>query len=473
MKPRTFLSPLLCIAMTTAGATLSVADGRPDPVGGQVLTPDTSIEHADHIGHVAHTNTKILFLTGGMDNVHPPSGGAGEEIAPGPSYFYETPASLGCVYRLTSVSSAQIGCNPTDPTLLNPSGGAKAIAIVDAYDYPTAFSDLQMFSAQFGLPAPTTANFHVVHATGTLPKADSGWSLEAALDIEWAHAMAPQANIYLIESASNSFVDLLTAVNVASNLVAKAGGGEVSMSWGGSEFSFERFYDGYFAKSGVVYFAAAGDSAGTIWPSTSPNVISAGGTSNSRDANGNLQAQLAWSSTGGGASKYESRPSYQSAISHVVGSKRGTPDVAADADPSTGVWVYNVPYCSGWCIVGGTSVAAPVWSGIVNAAGRFSTSSQVELSTIYSNLGKASDFTDIAQGSCGPNQATWLEPAGISAPVPAVPSAHQGNDPSLIAGSYADGTAAPFPAVTLRPEAQGGVLVQMEISSPLRRMVSP
>jgi len=94
----------------------------------------------------------------------------------------------------------------------------------------------------------------------------------------------------------------------------------------------------------------------------------------------------------------------ESAISHVVGSKRGTPDVAADADPSTGVWVYNVPYCSGWCIVGGTSVAAPVWSGIVNAAGRFSTSSQVELSTIYSNLGKASDFTDIAQGSCGPNQ---------------------------------------------------------------------
>ena len=80
MKPRTFLSPLLCIAMTTAGATLSVADGRPDPVGGQVLTPDTSIEHADHIGHVAHTNTKILFPTGGMDNVHPPSGGAGEEI---------------------------------------------------------------------------------------------------------------------------------------------------------------------------------------------------------------------------------------------------------------------------------------------------------------------------------------------------------------------------------------------------------
>jgi kumamolisin len=402
MKPRILLSPLLWIAMTTAGATLSVADGRADPVGGQVLIPDTSIEHADHIGRVAHTNTKIFVPTGGMDNIHP--GGGGREITPGSSYFYETPASLGCVYRLTSVASPQIGCNPGDPTLLNPGGGAKAIAIVDAYDYPTAFSDLQIFSAQFGLSAPTTMNFQVVYATGTQPKADSGWSLEAALDIQWAHAMAPQAKIYLVEAASNSFADLLTAVNVASNLVAKAGGGEVSMSWGGSEFSFERFYDGYFTKSGVVYFAAAGDSAGTIWPSTSSNVVSAGGTTNSRDANGNLQAQLAWSSTGGGPSKYESRPSYQSAISQVVGNKRGTPDVAAVADPNTGVWVYNLPYCNGWCIVGGTSVAAPVWAGIVNAAGRFSASSQVELSTIYSNLGKAADFTDIAQGSCGPNQ---------------------------------------------------------------------
>ena len=403
MKPRTFLSLLLWIAMTTGGATLSVADGRPDPVGGQVLIPDTSIEHADHIGRIAHTNTKILAFTGSIDSVHPPLGGGGREIAPGSSYF-ETPASLGCVYRLTSVSSAQIGCNPTYPTLLNPSGGARAIAIVDAYDYPTAFSDLQIFSAQFGLPAPTTANFQVVYATGTPPKADSGWGLEAALDIEWAHAMAPHAKIYLVEAASNSYADLLSAVNVASNYVAQAGGGEVSMSWGGSEFSFERFYDGYFTKTGVVYFAAAGDSAGTIWPSTSPNVVSAGGTTNSRDASGNLQAQLAWSSTGGGPSRYESRPSYQSAISQVVGNKRGTPDVAADADPNTGVWVYNVPDCNGWCIVGGTSVAAPVWSGIVNAAGRFSSSSQVELSTIYSNLGKAADFTDITQGSCGPHQ---------------------------------------------------------------------
>ena len=132
MKLSTVLSPLLWIAVTTSGGTLSFADERPDLVGGQVLIPDTSIEYADQIGRFAHTNTKIFLPTGGMHNVHPAPGGGGRELAPGPSYFYETPASLGCVYRLTSVSSAQIGCSPTDTTLPTPSGGAKAIAIVDA-----------------------------------------------------------------------------------------------------------------------------------------------------------------------------------------------------------------------------------------------------------------------------------------------------------------------------------------------------
>src|SRR5262245_33379447 len=137
MKPRTFLFQLLSIAMTAAGSMLPVADGRAEPPGGQVWTPHASIEHADHIGRFAHTNTKIFVPTGGIDNVHPPSGGEGPQIAPcDPSLYYETPASLGCIYGLTSVSST--GCNPTKD-LPPPAGGAKAIAIVDAFDYPTAF----------------------------------------------------------------------------------------------------------------------------------------------------------------------------------------------------------------------------------------------------------------------------------------------------------------------------------------------
>ena len=135
-----------------------------------------------------------------------------------------------------------------------------------------------------------------------------------------------------------------------------------------------------------------------IWPSTSPNVVSVGGTSISRNpTTGNFQQEIAWQSGGGGPSVYETRPGYQNAISAIVGNQRGTPDVAADADPSTGVWVYAYPY---WYIVGGTSVAAPVWAGIVNAAGSFSVSTQTELATIYANQ----ETTDITAGSCGPNQ---------------------------------------------------------------------
>src|SRR6266567_5365484 len=403
MTTRT-LSLLLSTAISTASMIFSPAQAGAEPVGGQVLLPDSSIEQADHIGRTAHTNTKIFVPTGGMRNLHPSNMGKAEpEAAPGTGFF-ETPASLGCVYGLVAASSGQTGCNPSDTTLANPLGGSKVIAIVDAFHYSTAFSDLQAFSAQFGLVAPTFANFQVVYASGTRPKEDIGWGLEAALDIQWAHAMAPNAKIYLVEAASNSFADLLSAVSVASNLVAAAGGGEVSMSWGGSEFPFEKNYDSYFTKSSVVYFAAAGDGPGVIWPSASPNVVSAGGTSLSRDASGNFQAELAWSSTGGGASKYEFRPAYQNVISQIVGKKRGTPDVAADANPNTGVWVYNWPNCGGWCIVGGTSVAAPVWAGIVNSANKFNTSSQAELTAVYSNLGKTSDFTDIIQGVCGPNQ---------------------------------------------------------------------
>jgi len=412
IKPRGLFFALLSMALAAGGA-LVPSGGQAEPIGGQVVIPDSSIEQPEHIGRNAHTNIKIFVPTGGMGNLQPPSrtGGAGPEIAPGPGLFFETPASLGCVYGLVA---GPAGCNPTTVTAL-PSTGTKAIAIVDAFHYSTAVSDLQAFSTQFSLPLPITsgssANFQVVYASGTQPKEDIGWGLEAALDIEWAHAMAPNAKIYLVEAASNSFADLLSAVSAANNLVAAAGGGEVSMSWGGSEFSFEKIYDSYFSKSGVVYFAAAGDGPGVIWPSAAPNVVSAGGTSISRSATttgtvneGDFLAELAWSSTGGGPSKYESRPTYQNVISQIVGRKRGTPDVAADADPNTGVWVYNWPNCHGWCIVGGTSVAAPVLAGIVNSASHFNTSTQAELTTVYSNLGNPQEFNDIVQGFCGPNK---------------------------------------------------------------------
>jgi hypothetical protein len=349
----------------------------------------------EHIGHHAHTNFKMFIPAAGMAARQNSPGAVPEASGPPfTGYFYETPASLACIYKL--VPSADADCNPNNPNITNPAGGGRTIAIVDAYHYPTAASDLAAFSAQFGLPQ---ANLQVVFADGRQPPVNADWNIEEALDIQWAHAMAPQAKIFLVEAASTSYSSLLNAVSVARNLVLSAGGGEVSMSWGGSEFSAETSYDAYFKQPGTIYFASSGDSPGVIWPAASPYVVSVGGTSISRNpTTGAFQQQIAWQAGGGGPSFYEPLPSFQSGVEGIPQTRRATPDVSADADPSTGVWVYVSPY---WYIIGGTSVAAPVWAGIVNAAGRFSPASQNELATLYANPG---NLSDVVRGSCGPNE---------------------------------------------------------------------
>ncbi len=365
------------------------ASAQHPPRRGTVIVPDTSVEHPGDAGLHAHTNHLIFVPEGAQANASSPQG--------------ETPASLGCVYQV--VSSLAPGCTIAGSTV-NPNGGAGAIALVDAYDYPTAANDIAVFSSQFGLPA---ANFTKVYASGRKPKTNCGWAQEAALDIEWAHAMAPNAKIILVEAASSSLSDLFQAESVAASKVAAAGDGEVSNSWSSGEFSGETSDDSKdFSTSGVVYFASAGDKAGAVgYPSVSPNVVSAGGTSIQRDSNGNFTGEVVWNNqyggTGGGPSVYESRPSYQDAIVAIVGSKRGTPDYSFDADPLTGVSVYDSTPCqgqSGWLVFGGTSVSSPSLAGIVNLAGHLYQSSDIELTTIYSNLGTA-NFRDITSGTCG------------------------------------------------------------------------
>ena len=256
----------------------------------------------------------------------------------------------------------------------------------------------------------------MVYASGSKPGGNCGWNQEAALDIEWAHAMAPDAQIVLVEADSNSFTDLFQAVDVASAIVsANSGSGAVSMSWGGSEFSSETDYDFHFTTSNVVFTAASGDSGGkNIYPSVSPSVVSAGGTTINRDASGNFVSETAWSGSGGGPSKYESRPTYQNAIIAIVGNARGAPDFSFDADPYSGVSVYDSTSCqglSGWLVFGGTSVSAPSLAGIINLAASErghspAPSSFDELVTIYTNLGTAADFRDITSGRAARFKAT-------------------------------------------------------------------
>jgi subtilase family serine protease len=411
------------MVITTVSFYSDRAVAQPERGEAQVVTPGSSVPKPEDAGIRAHTNVKLVVPAGGPGSVVPPSpsGAAGpEELPPVPgAYFANTPASLACVYRL--VPRQNDGCNPYVVTR-NPSGGSRAIAIVEAFDAPNAASDLAIFSAQFGLPAPTSTNFQIIYASagacttgGTKPGYDPGWEAEASLDLQWAHAMAPHAKIYVVEAASDGATDLFAAVAVASQCVAANGGGEVSMSWGFSEASGETAFDSLFTQKGVVYFAATGDAPGALYPSASPNVVAVGGTSLVRNPLpwrgrlGDFQGEVVWNwgpteGTGGGPSLYEPRPPYQYPVKDIVGSSRGTPDVAAVADPFTGVWIYDTNL-SGWLVVGGTSVSAPVWAGIVNAAGRFNNSTATELAQIYASASSSEEasrgFADITSGACG------------------------------------------------------------------------
>jgi len=242
-------------------------------IPGTVYFPQSSVERAEDAGKFAHTNYVL----------HTTSGSTPEPMINPSLTEAETPASLGCVYK---VGPLYPGCNPASGGTFHPSGGWGAIALVDAYDDPTAATDIATFSSHFGLPP---ANFTKVYANGngdcTTPPPNSGWALEEALDIEWAHAMAPSAKIYLVEACSNSNTDLFYAETVAAGLVAESGGGDISNSWGEGEFSGETSYDPYFRYnqypqvSNITFFASAGDSGcGAAYPSSSPWLVSAGGT---------------------------------------------------------------------------------------------------------------------------------------------------------------------------------------------------
>lgn len=285
-------------------------------------------------------------------------------------------------------------------------GAGQVIGIVDAFDDPNIESDLGVFTNEFKLPACTTANgcFQKIYATGTKPPKNANWATEISLDVEWSHAIAPQAKIMLVEASGQSNAELYQAVDVA----VQNGASVVSMSWGTNEYSGEVSDDSHFNVPHVTFVAASGDSGhGAIYPAASGFVVAVGGTALTLNASGAWQSETAWSGSGGGTSAYEPEPSYQ-ASAQTTG-QRGIPDVAYDADPSTGVPIYDsvgIIGLLGWVEVGGTSMAAPEWAAlfaIANskrvAAGK-STLNQVQ----FDLYPIAADFHDIVSGtngSCG------------------------------------------------------------------------
>jgi subtilase family serine protease len=301
------------------------------------------------------------------------------------------PSDLQSAYGLAAASASN--------------GAGTTVAIVDAYDDPNAFADVNTYRAGYGIPAlascdpstvkgSTTACFAKSDQNGgtSYPSADSGWEEEISLDVDMVSAICPLCNVLLVEADSASYVDLGTSVNTAVSLGAAA----VSNSYGGGESSAETSYDAYYNHPGVAITVSSGDGGyGVEYPAASPYVTAVGGTSLSRDGSARGWSETVWSGAGSGCSGYEAKPSWQTDSGC---GNRTVADTSAVADPNTGVAVYDSGN-GGWLVFGGTSVASPIIGSVYGLAGN--AGSLDDAQSIYQNAGSLNDVTSGSNGSCG------------------------------------------------------------------------
>ncbi len=325
--------------------------------------------------------------------------GAGPQVMPGPVGY--GPTQIRSAYKLTGLTS-----------------GGRTVAIVDAYDDPKAESDLATFRHTYGLTPCTTGNgcFTKVNQNGSsapLPGGDPGWGTEISLDLDAVSSVCPDCRIVLVEANSALTSDLQKAEDTAA---ATPGVASISNSWGGAENVTILSADAHFNHPGVAITASTGDSGyGVMWPASSRYVTAAGGTSLTSAANARGWNETAWSGAGSGCSRFEPKPPWQ----HDSGcpNNRTVADVSADADPYTGLGVYDTynrcgsaRICDvlielgllrgldGWAQVGGTSLASPLIASVYALAGNTVTYG----SSPYSHTDALFDVTSGSNGSCSP-----------------------------------------------------------------------
>ena len=358
-----------------------------------------------------------MALIGGHRQYFGPDAGA----PPGPSY---DPAELQNAYGLTAAAQA-------------PAHG-ETVAIVDSYNDPRASTDLAEYRSAYGLPPCDVGNkcLSVENQYGgkqNLPRADGsgGWELEESLDLDMVSAICPYCSIILVEANSNSISDLATAERTASRR-AEA----VSNSWGsGAEFIGETAYDHDFYAPGVAITAAGGDNGyGTQYPAVSPFVTAVGGTTLTGGTGS--WTQSAWNGTGSGCSELEPKPSWQTVDDRAPGGclNRTDDDLAADADPNPGVFVYdtvrNASGATGWITAGGTSVGTAIVAAAYALADVAAGGAHKALvpftfpaSYPYQNRSRFSDVTSGSDGYCEPGRRYLCQavpgydgPTGVGTP---------------------------------------------------------
>jgi subtilase family serine protease len=306
------------------------------------------------------------------------------------------PADLQAAYKLAAASASN--------------GAGVTVGIVDAFNDPTAFADVNTYRAQFGEPAlqscapsavktSTTACFAQSDQNGgtSLPRTNGGWAQEESLDVDMVSTLCPKCNILLVEARSATLANLGASVNTAVRLGAAA----VSNSYGGGESSTETSQENsFFNHPGVAITASSGDSGfGPQFPAASRFVTAVGGTSLTRASNTRGWTETAWSGAGSGCSAFVTKQSWQTDSGCA---RRTIADVSAVADPNTGVAVFDSTASgglSGWLVFGGTSVASPLIGTVYALAGNASTVTYGSFP--YSHTASLFDVTSGSNGSCG------------------------------------------------------------------------
>jgi hypothetical protein len=364
-----------------------------------------------------------------------------------------TPGNIQIAYGVNSISFSGVAGT----------GAGQTIAIIDAYNNPNIIADAATYSTQYGLPQFNTAGnptLKVLNESGqgsplaaNTTSSTHIWDEEISADVEWAHSIAPMANIILFEAGSSGLFDLYSA---AATAAAYAGVSVVSMSFGSSEFSSESNYDSIFTTptghQGVTFLASTGDSGSPAeYPAYSPNVVAVGGSVLTVNSDGSYNTESGWSGSGGGISKYETQPAFQSGnVNGLSTTLRTAPDVSILA---TGLSIYDSwaggANNGGYVSVSGTSLSCPIWAGLIaiadqgrvaNGLGTLDGPSQT-LPMLYQL--PSTDFHDITSGSNGASARAGYDLVSgrgtpianrlipdLMSPVPTVTSVTAGSGPS-------------------------------------------
>jgi subtilase family serine protease len=380
---------------------VTAAQAAPSPIG----VAHRAV-HSCAVAPAGHARCGALVVVPASAAASPDKPGKGRPKPPPPppsapqdGYF---PVDLQAAYNLGGLS-----------------GGGRTVAIVDAYDDPTAEADLAVYRSAFGLSACTTANecFTKVNQSGgtRMPKANAGWAQEISLDLDMVSAICPDCHILLVEASSSSFSNLGAAVNYAASVTGVAA---ISNSYGGSDTSQISAYN----HPGIAITASTGDDGyGVESPASFDSVIAVGGTSLAKSSTTRGWSETAWSGAGSGCSSDNDTTVQDTDATHCSG--KAVADVSAVANPNTGVAVYDSTSAqgvSGWLVFGGTSVSSPIIASVFALAGNTG-GTAYPASYLWSHPTQLNDVISGSNGTCSTTVwchagTGWDGPTGLGTP---------------------------------------------------------